>query len=132
MPDCGSRNFVATLQATRATYQLALLGDVHGWGTAWWGRRLLEVVKLSGPDCRDRETSSQTGADSTLSCGKLPAGVRFRHPQIRLERWHSPVAGRRAQHFLWRGVGHHLSELRLRMLFCGALIAIAAWMMTHG
>ncbi|MCW5299168.1 sulfite exporter TauE/SafE family protein [Herbaspirillum lusitanum] len=29
-------------------------------------------------------------------------------------------------------LAHHLPERRLRMLFCGALIAIAAWMMTHG
>lgn len=29
-------------------------------------------------------------------------------------------------------LAHHLPERRLRMLFCGALIAIASWMMIHG
>lgn len=29
-------------------------------------------------------------------------------------------------------LAHHLPERRLRMLFCGALIAIAAWMIMHG
>jgi uncharacterized membrane protein YfcA len=29
-------------------------------------------------------------------------------------------------------LAHHLPERRLRMLFCGALIAIAVWMMIHG
>ncbi|WP_034294853.1 sulfite exporter TauE/SafE family protein [Herbaspirillum sp. RV1423] len=29
-------------------------------------------------------------------------------------------------------LAHHLPERRLRMLFCGALIAIALWMMIHG
>ena len=29
-------------------------------------------------------------------------------------------------------LAHHLPERRLRMLFCGALMAIALWMMVHG